>query len=81
MARCENAGFKLCVQSMFSGVSVKIFQSQFISIDSQRFVINLSKQISSEDFGSKSQVILIASNNVSCVFRLWFGKQMQPTSG
>jgi hypothetical protein len=40
--------------SMFSGVSVTVLQLQLISIISLRFVISLLKQISSEDFVSKS---------------------------
>jgi hypothetical protein len=42
------------VQSMFSGVSLKILQSQFINIVSLGNAISLLKQISSEGSGSKS---------------------------
>jgi hypothetical protein len=59
-------------ESMFSSVSLTILQSQFINIISPRFVISLLKQISSEEFGSKSSLILIVSRSVACVFRLWF---------
>jgi hypothetical protein len=41
-------------KSMFSGVSLTILESQFINTGSLGFVISLLKQISSEDFGSKS---------------------------
>jgi hypothetical protein len=41
-------------RSVFSGVSITVLQSQFINIGSLRFVVSLLKQISSEDFGSKS---------------------------
>jgi hypothetical protein len=66
---------------MFSGVSLTVLQLQFINIGSLRYVISLLKQISSEDFVSKSQLILITSISVASVFRLWFGKQVQPTLG
>jgi hypothetical protein len=41
-------------KSMVSGVSLTALESQFISIGSVRVVIIFLKQISSEDFGSKS---------------------------
>lgn len=41
-------------RSMFSGASFAIIQSQLISIDSLKCLISLLKQISTEDFGSKS---------------------------
>jgi hypothetical protein len=44
----------LYAKNIFSGVSFMVLQSQFINIGSLRFVIILLKQISSEDFRSKS---------------------------
>jgi hypothetical protein len=53
--RVERARFSSFVRkSMFYGVSVTILQLQFINCGSLRSVISLLKQISSEDFGSKS---------------------------
>jgi hypothetical protein len=53
--RVERARFSsfVCISTFFS-VSLTVLQSQFINIGSLRFVISLLKQISSEDFGSKS---------------------------
>jgi hypothetical protein len=55
-------------KSMFSGVSLTVLQSQFINIGSLRFVINLFKQVSSEDFGRKSELILIFSISVFVLY-------------
>jgi hypothetical protein len=44
----------LWAKSVFSGVSLTILMSSFISIVSLEFVISLLKHVSSEDFGSKS---------------------------
>jgi hypothetical protein len=53
--RVERARFsRLVCKSVFSGVSLTVLRSQFINIGSLRFVIGLLKQISSEDFASKS---------------------------
>jgi hypothetical protein len=53
--RVERARFSSFVcKSKFSDVSLMVFQLQFVSIGSLRFVINILKQISSEDFGSES---------------------------
>jgi hypothetical protein len=53
--RVERVRFSSFVwKSMFSGVYLSILELQFISIINLRFVISLLKQISSEDFGSKS---------------------------
>jgi hypothetical protein len=51
-------------------VSLTVLQSQFINIDSLRFVISLFEQTSSEDFETKSQLMLIASISVSFAFGL-----------
>jgi hypothetical protein len=56
---------------MFCGVSLSVLQSHFINTVGLTFVISLLKQISSEDIGSKSWLILIALISVSCVCRLW----------
>lgn len=40
-------------ENMFSDVSVAILQSRFISTGRLRFVIDLLKELSSEDFVSK----------------------------
>jgi hypothetical protein len=61
-------------ERMFSGVSITVLHSQVISTGSLRYVISLLKQTSSEDFGSKSELMLIASISVAFVFKLWFGK-------
>jgi hypothetical protein len=53
--RVEKAWFsRFACKSLFSGVSLTVLQSQLINIDSLRFVISLLRQVSSEDFGSKS---------------------------
>lgn len=57
-------------ESLFSGVSVMVLRSRFIITGSLRFVIGLLKHISSEDFGSKLQSVLIASISVPYAFRL-----------
>jgi hypothetical protein len=41
-------------KSKFSGVYLMVLQSRFMNIGSLSFVISLLKEISSEDFGSKS---------------------------
>jgi hypothetical protein len=53
--RVEKARFSSFVgKSTFSGVSLRILELQFIRSGSLTSVISLLKQISSEDFGSKS---------------------------
>lgn len=55
-------------KSMFTGVSLMIIQCQFISVDNLKFVNSLLKQLFSEDVTSKSCIILIGWNSVTCVF-------------
>jgi hypothetical protein len=53
--RLDRAQFSSFVcKSMFSGVYLIVLQSQFINTGNLGFVIGLLKQISSENFGSKS---------------------------
>jgi hypothetical protein len=53
--RVERARFSSFVcKSMFPGVFLTVLHSQFINVGNLRFVISLLKQISNEDFGSKS---------------------------
>jgi hypothetical protein len=61
-------------RSMFHGLCPTFLEPQFINASRIRLGIILLKQISSGDFESKSQLILIASIGDSCVFRSWFGK-------
>jgi hypothetical protein len=39
---------------MFSGVSVKVLQSQLFTIGSLRFVVSLFKKVSSEELAGES---------------------------
>lgn len=67
-------------ESMFYDVSRVVLESQFIKLASYKFVISLLKQIFSEVHGSKSELMFVSSVSDTCAFRLWFLKQMQPTS-
>jgi hypothetical protein len=55
---------------MLSGVYLTILQLQFINITRLKLVISILKQILTEDFGSKSQLILIAWIKVSGDFEI-----------
>jgi membrane protein CcdC involved in cytochrome C biogenesis len=64
--RVERAGFEaLCAEVCFLAF-VLVFQSHFVNTGSLMFVISFLKLTTIEDFGSKLQLLLIASISISC---------------
>jgi hypothetical protein len=55
------------VQKSFSGVIITDLQLLFVNRGSRRFAFSLFKYISSENFGGKTQFMLISRLCISCV--------------